>query len=297
MKVIAEEKAATLAKADGSPTGAAGLIGSVSGAVSGVVGSVSGAVSGVVGSVTGAISGVVSKVTGVVTSAGSFASGIASGINAIPGGQQAISTVVNNATGALNTIPGTAGITAAIGNPAATADLLASVKASGSTLSAAALTGKFSLPSLPNLSQGLPQGLPTSVTTALTASFGSSGLIGLPVAALFTANRGSITAAMKGQLGDGIQVPDFAGNPATFMKTPSDEEAKKYNESKELIARATDEAFAQGVVMRDALAVYEKAKNDLPPGDPQIDAAKSIWLAEMAKLTAIEKKVAGLRAA
>ena len=288
LEKIAADKTAAMTKADGSLSGAAG----------GLVGSVTGAVSGAVKSVTGAISGIASKVTGAATASGSFASGIASGINAIPGGQKAISISVNNAVGALNNIPGTAGITAAIGNPTATADLLASVKASGSTLSAAALTGKFSLPTLPNLSQGLPQGMSASAMTALTASFGSSGLIGLPKTAFDTAaTRGAIAAAMGGQLGPGIQVPNYSGNPATFMKMPSDEEAKKYNENKELIAQATDEAFAQAVVMRNALAAYEKAKNELPQGDAQIDADKATWLAEMAKLTALEKKVADLRAA
>ena len=288
LKKIAEDKAAAVAKAGvgslGNITGAATGIG---GALSGAVGSVTGAVTSVTGAANG-IGGALSGAVGSVTSAtSSLSSSIASGVNGLPGGQQVISAVVNNAAGALNKIPGASDITAALGKIGGATDLLAKVKAGGTTLSALAATG-------------LTPAAAAQMTAALGKLSSVAGAIpiSLPIVAENTTNRGAITAGLTLLLSKTsklVPVPNLSGNPATFGKVPSDEEAKKYNEKKALIEKTMDEYWALKNTC-PAYRAYEKAKNDLPQGDPQLDSLRAAWVAEDAAIAALLKKVDNLRA-
>ena len=190
---------------------------------------------------------------------------------------------MNNAAGALNKIPGAAGITGALGSVSGATDLLAKVKASGSTLSSLAATG-----------------LPPSAAAQMTAAISSLSSAGpipikLPTVAINTTDRGAITAGLAAVFGSKlVPMPNFAGNPATFGKVPSDEEAKKYNEKKALIEKTMDE-YWELKNSGPAWRAYDAAKNSLPQGDPQIDSLKAAADAEQAAAAALLKKVDELR--
>ena len=161
------------------------------------------------------------------------------------------------------------------------------MKAGGTTLSALAATG-------------LTPAAAAQMTAALGKLSSVAGAIpiSLPIVAENTTNRGAITAGLTLLLSKTsklVPVPNLSGNPATFGKVPSDEEAKKYNEKKALIEKTMDEYWALKNTC-PAYRAYEKAKNDLPQGDPQLDSLRAAWVAEDAAIAALLKKVDNLRA-
>ena len=229
------------------------------------------------------------SLTQAVSAVKSVPTSFTSGVSALPGGMNAIASVVNNATGALNAIPGVGAITGALGGAAgalggAATKGLDALKAGGASLSALATTG-------------LTPAAAAQMNSAIASlSSGGSVPIKLPTVATGTFDRGELTAQMASVFGS-TKIPAFAaaGNPATFGKSPSSEQIKKYDEDQAAIAIATDELFAQNVTTRNAQAAYEKAKIEMPQGDPQIEQLKAAFLAETGKSTAIEKKLAALR--
>ena len=205
------------------------------------------------------------------------ATSFTSGVSALPGGFGTISNVVDNAKGAINSIPGAAAVSGLIG------------KAAG------ALSG-VSLSSL--TAAGLPAGAAAQMNSAIAAiSSGGSVPIKMPTVATGTFDRGEMSSLMASLGSPKIPMFSAAGNPATFGTSMSAESIKKFDENKAAIAKAQDEYWEQQEVQTRAWAAWDNAQNNLPQGDPQIGSLKTAWLAEGAKKEAIQKKIDDLRRA
>lgn len=270
--------------------------------------------SGGIGAATSALSGTVSGLAGqmATTSAGAV-SGVASGINALPGGQNTIASVIDKSAGALNSIPGTSSISSSIksASSALTNGIPGSSSvnplANASTLSAASISAAFDTKKLDTLKAGgvslsalAGLGLPASATAQLNAamsslSSGGAVPIKLPTVAINTTNRTDLSSQFKALVPSTVPLPEFTGNPATFGKTLSSEEIKKYDAAKSELAKLVDDRLDQNIVTRNAEAAYRKAVNDLPQGDPKIDTLKAVWVTAFEKLAAMDKRILELR--
>ena len=263
-------------------TSAALASGAASSLVNGAAGTI---VSGATNLVTQATTGV----TGAVTTAQTLANGAASllpssistGLAALPGAQKAVSSVVNSATGALNSIPGTSDIKSAINNITAAISsggaiggaagaLISKLKNSGESLQALA-------------SAGLPAGAAAALNSAISSlSSGGAVPIKLPVVSVNTVDRTSITSQLSAVFGSTkIPVPNYSGNPATTGETSSTALLDKINARKEKIAdydAQFDALLAEAKAVRLEFDVADKewdiAKSTYPAGDPAIEAAQ-----------------------
>lgn len=182
---------------------------------------------------------------------------LASGLNAIPGAEKTVASVVSKATGAINAIPGVSSITSAIQNPQGIINQLKSGATSLTKLAAS----------------GLPTAQLAQLNSAITSlSSGGSVNIQLPKIATDTFSRGSLTALMSSTMfNPKIPIPNYSGNPATFGSTPGTEaldqakaKADQYSALTKQISLATDE-------MLNARIEYNNAQNDLPEGSPEIE--------------------------
>jgi hypothetical protein len=242
----------------------------------------SSSVSNLVTATTGAV------VTGVTNTINAFTpASISTGLGALPGAQNAVSSVVNNTIGALNVVPGTAGISAALGQVTAAissgaalgnlaSGMISSLKNPGASLQALA-------------SAGLPAGAAASLNSAISSlSSGGSIPIKLPVVGTNTFDRSAFNWNVFGS--SKIPVPSYGGNPASTGETASTVAVEnlnnKLNEQREL----TEKVFAKTEEVRNARIAYATAKNELPAGDPQIDELRAKWLAlsdELASLPTV----------
>jgi hypothetical protein len=263
--------------------------GGITGALGTVTSGLTNAINGTVGSVTGAIGAVTGTASGLLkTTLGSTAN-LSTGLGALPGGASVVASVVNNAIGAINSVPGVGAVTGLIGQASAitsgiagfaSANPLASSSALNSITGAAgALTkgladlksGKLTLASL--ASAGLPAGAAAQLNAAISSmSSGGAVQIKLPTVATNTNDRSELTAQVTSLLGDAkIPIPNFAGNPATTGESPS---ISKLNEQSEV----TKKIIAKTEEVREARLAFAKAKNELPAGDPQINELRNKWL-------------------
>lgn len=271
------------------------------------------------------------SVTQTFNAARDSAAAYTSGVSALPGGLGAMSNVVDNAKGALNSIPGLGAVTGALGKlPVAgalggmaavagslTGALGSATGALGSLPDVGAVTGALgalggitslatkglnalksgalSLSGLPS-SLGLPPGEMATLNTAMASL--TSDAMKPPTAATGTFNRGGIESMAALLLGSS-KIPKFAaaGNPATLGASMSAESVKKYDENRAEIAKTSDDFFEQRKLSWDAQSTYEKAKNELPQGDPKIDQLRSVFVTETRKTEALEKKLTALRSA
>ena len=281
---------------------ASGVASSATNALNGAVSSATGALTGALSSATGAFAGATSSIgalTSAVTTASGAASGLISqaqntvssilpnsvstGLGGLPGAQKAISSVVNNATGALNSIPGVSQITGAMSQ-------VTSAIASGGALGAAAsgLLDKLKNPgaSLQALaSAGLPAGAAAALNSAIgSLSSGGAIPIKLPTVGLNTSDRSGLTAQLSSVFGSTkIPVPNFAGNPATMGEGASLDSIKKklaIHDEIDALQKEIDEKRAKVMTMKKEIAViranYNDAKNTLPSGDPAIEEIKAV---------------------
>lgn len=252
------------------------------------------------GAASSAINGAASSVNNLVNSAGAAVTTVANavqagltngansllpasvstGLGALPGAQKAVASIVNNAKGALNTIPGTSGITAALGQVTAAlssgaalgnaaAGLLTSLKNPGASLQALASTG-------------LPAGAAAQLNSAISSLNSGGALpIKLPVISTNTVDRTAITAQIGAVFGSTkIPVPNYSGNPASTGETASTSAAEKLIQKQEKIkdldariAAIMAEAKAVRTQFDSAAEAYNEAKNNLPAGDPAIEEA------------------------
>lgn len=186
----------------------------------------------------------------------SATAGVASGINKLPGGQGAVSNIINNSLSPVNQIPGGQQINSLI-KQASTSAL--NGLASPNSLLASASKGLTSLASS-SLSPGASSQLQAAISSL---SSGGGTPIKMPSIGIKTNNTSSMLTQMVNVLGDsGIPLP----------KTDNKDASAAALEQKEAIteemARAEDERLA-------ALIRYNLAKERYPQGDPKIASAKA----------------------
>lgn len=207
----------------------------------------------------------VSQATGQLSSA---ASSIASGVDKLPGGQQAISAVVDKATGAINDKLGSFGNVTGLSNAinGATSDALNSLA-----------SGK--MPDLNSLASKALSGLPAGVSSALqgaisSLSAGGQVPIKLPTVATNTVNRADLTAQVKNVLGDpGIPTPNLSGEIPDSAKSDVEKLQAKTTELRKVVKELSD----YNKKIDKAKKQYDKALASLPQGDPKIEAAKQAY--------------------
>ena len=231
-------------------------------------------------------------------------SAISTGLAALPGAQKAVSSVVNSAKGAINSIPGTGDISTAI------TQITAAISSGGALGNAAnALITKLKNPgeSLQALaSTGLSAGAAAQLNSAISSlSSGGAFPIKLPVVSVNTVDRTSITSQLSAVFGDTrIPVPNYSGNPATTGETAGTSAISKIQAAEVEAGKITieidkklEELKGVAVQVRNALTKYSEDKTSLPAGDPQIDASKAAYdeikkkyLATLDEIAALQKK-------
>ena len=253
--------------------------------------------------VTGIVDNAVSSATGLLNAKSIVSTAnLSTGLGLLPGGDKITGPIINNALGAINSVPGVAAVTGLIGqansitngisslataNPLASSGALNAVTTltSGLTKGLADLkSGKLSLASL--ASAGLPAGAAAQLNAAISSmSSGGAVPIKLPTVALNTTNRSELTAQVTSILGNAkIPAPNFAGNPATTGETAGSTAIKNKLKAQ---SDLNEKVQAKTTEVRNARLEYSKAKNQLPAGDPQIDELRSKWLALSDELEAL----------
>ena len=271
--------------------------------LTGAIGSITSIAQGAVASVTGALGTVdktLSAATGLIKTALSGGSNLSTGLGLLPGGGGG-SSLVNNAisgtVGAINNIPAVAGVKALIGqanlittgisslttiNPLASSGVLNAV-----TDASGALTKGLNI--LKGGKEGLSQlalkGLPTNVGVQLESlvnSFPTSGSGGyslqLPTVAINTdVTRPKLDLTTKTLLSNSlIPPPNFAGISEDAYKaglSKLEQKAQKRKDIQTKIDAKFVEITAAKKEVDSASAAYDEAKNNLPAGSPEIEAA------------------------
>ena len=248
--------------------GAGAIVGSITGAANTVIAGIGKSVSTVVGSVTTLVTGAVNSVT--------------SGLTGIPGGQGAISNIVNNMSNPLGAISGA--ISGAIGGAVSgiTGGIAGAVGSIGG-MAKAALGGATDLlkkggNTLAGLSSSvLPAGLANQINAAI-GSIGSGGSvpIKIPTIAVNTFTPPSLSSLFGGGKSP---VPDFSAVPMPVDQ--SAEREKQLAAQKEALTKLLDD---QNQVVAAARISFTNAKTSLPSDDPEIENLKSIWVSEVGTL-------------
>lgn len=318
IKEITEKaQAAAQAPAANALTGALNSVtGGITGAIGAVTGGLTSTISGVVGAVTSGVTGVIAGVTGAVSgilkTATDITSNLSTGLAALPGGG-AVASIVNNSVGAVNSVPGVSAVTGLIGqatsitngisNLASVNPLASSGALNAVTGAAGALTkglddlksGKLSLASL--ASAGLPVGAAAELNAAISSmSSGGAVQIKLPTVAVNTTDRGELTQSITSLLGNAkIPIPNFEGNPATLGKTQSESSIAEYNKTTEEINTLSDKRFDLQKELNDARYASNKAKTELPAGDPGIASADAAFNSAKQNIANLDKQIQDLR--
>ena len=284
----------------------------LSGALSAVTGGITGAISGAVGSVTsgitGAIAGVTGAASGLLKTATGITANLSTGLGALPGGASVVASVVNNAVGVINSVPGVSAVTGLIGQATSITNSISSLAvsplASSNILNAAsgaagALTkglddlksGKLSLASL--ASAGLPAGAAAQLNAAISSmSSGGAVQIKLPTVAVNTNERDN--AQTRSLLGDAkIPAPNFAGVSEDAYKaglSKIDAKKEKYKEIDAKLEALNEESKTVRAQYNASAETYENANNNLPAGDPSVRAIYETTQQYRTQLLAIQKK-------
>jgi hypothetical protein len=297
------EKAQAAAQAP-SAGGIAGALSAVTGGITGAIGAVTGGITGALGAVTGAASGLLKTASGITAN-------LSTGLGALPGGASVVASVVNNAVGAINSVPGVSAVTGLIGqassitngisNLASVNPLASSGILTAATGAAGALTkglddlksGKLSLASL--ASAGLPAGAAAQLNSAISSmSSGGAVPIKLPTVAINTNDRSELTAQVTSILGNSkIPAPNFAGASEDAYKaglSKLEQKAQKRKEIQTKIDAKFVEITAAKKEVDSASAAYTEAKNNLPAGDPAIEAAIATTKSATEKLYALRSE-------
>ena len=282
------------------PNSVSGALASVSGVLSSVTGILNTAPGSAIGALTSVVSAV-SRIPGVSTITGAVSASpaaLASGIGALPGGASAVSSIVT-ANGALNNIPGVAGLSAIVNNNSTAAlnnisNSVTNLLPGGlPNLDPLALLQKQSLTSL--ISSGLPASAAASLQASVNSLSSSSPFpIKMPIVASDTTDRTEITGQLTSLLGSSkIPLPNFSGN--IQIKPLSSQQIEKYDAIKVQIDTTTDDLFAARKSSGDANFAYSNAVNSLPQGDPQLASLKQSQADAQRKITTVEAKLADLR--
>jgi hypothetical protein len=313
---VAGSVAGAVAGVTGALNNAVGSVAGVTGALNNAVGSatgVLGAVTGVTGAVTGAINTAVGAASGLINTTlnvKGISTNLSTGLGSLPGGDQMVASVVNNAVGAINSVPGISAVSGLINTASSITNGIAGLAtnplASSGALTAAAgavgsltkglddlKSGKLSLASL--ASAGLPAGAASQLNAAISAmSSGGAVQIKLPTVAINTTDRGELAQSITSLLGNSkIPAPNFAGiSEDTYKSEIAKLDAKK-EKFKEFDVRF-DAVIAESKTVKAqfnaAVDAHEEAMNSLPAGDPGIDAALQKAKALRLQLTELQIK-------
>lgn len=235
------------------------------------------------------------------------------GLQGLPGGQSAVSTIVNNAKGAINNIPGGAALGNVISNTASAAlngtsqQLMAQASQVGKTLGG--LTSQLSsldsaMSSLADLesklksdagsllgvaSSVLPKGLAAELSSAVNSIASSSpDKLKVPVVAVNTVDRQEITSQVSAILGNPkIPAPNYGG----LTTEQANNEMAKIEEKTKKIEELRKKSDSQFLVTMAAKTAWLNAVNTLPEGDPTIAELKDKFIVELAKQTEITKEI------
>ena len=297
-----------------------GALGAVTGGITGALGAVTGGITGALGAVTGAVASVtgvinttIGAATGLIKTTLGATTNLSTGLGALPGGANVVSSVVNNAIGAINSVPGVSAVTGLIGQASAITNGLSNLASINPLASSGALnavtgaagaltkglddlkSGKLSLASL--ASAGLPVGAAAQLNAAISSmSSGGAVQIKLPTVAINTTDRGELTQAITSLLGSAkIPMPNFEGNPATLGKTQSESSIANYNKTTEEINTLNDKRFDLQKELNDARGTLNKAKTELPAGDPGIASAEAAVNSAKQNITNLDKQIQDLR--
>lgn len=283
----------------GGQTGTISLTGATSGT----------ALGGITAGLPTSLSGVTSLVNNAVTSTTNDIKNLdlaKTGLQGLPGGQAAVSMVVNNATGALQAIPGAAQLGGVINNNVSAAlagasqQVMAEAASIGKTLggvtaglpSGSDLTA--SLSDLQNkLKQGseslvamassvLPKGLAAELNSAVNAIAASSpDKLKIPVVATNTVNRGEITSQVSSIISNPkIPAPSYTDGIQQYLK---DEQAK-LDAQKEKQKENQKRFDAQYAITAASKKEWLDAANNAPEGDPVVAELKQKFIDEYGKL-------------
>jgi hypothetical protein len=279
----------------------------LSGALSSVTNTVTGAVSIVTGAL-GTVDTTLSTATGLIKTSLGGTTNLSTGLDLLPGGGGG-SSLVNNAVGAVNSIPGVAAVTGLIGQAKSITDGISSLTlvnplaSSGAlnsiTGAAGALTkglddlksGKLSLASL--ASAGLPAGAAAQLNAAISSmSSGGAVQIKLPTVAINTNDRSELTSQVTSLLGNAkIPAPNFTGNPATTGESAAESDLETFNKKRRAQQKRFNEQFE---ITKTAKLALNDAEDTLPAGDPVIAELKKKYETEYLKSLAISEELTTL---
>lgn len=202
--------------------------------------------------------------------AAAVSSQVASGISNLAGGIKSVSSVLDKADGAINSIPGTSEVTGLINNvQSSVMNGLASAEKLANDIGG-------QLDNLKSLvSKGLPAGAAAELASSISAlSAGGAAAIKLPAIGFNTTDRKSITAQISNVLGNPkIPVPNLVGEIKQEVKDRALKLAdvgKKYQEIQDKIKEFEKKIEAKKMEFYDA-------EQNLPAGDASIDKALSDW--------------------
>lgn len=223
---------------------------------------------------------------------------IASGVGNLPGGLRVTSAIVNNALGAVNTIPGISNVRGlaqtngtSVLNAISPNNLLAATQRVLSPAISPLLNTAGSLLGLAN--KGLPSSGVAQLSTALgSLNFGGGNASRIPVIATNTYNRGALTGQVTSLLGDPkIPAPNFTGEVSEAATTSVANLADARKAKADKIAELDEKLAQQKLIANEAIAAQEKAKNSLPAGDPTIAELRQRAIAEVDKQIALQNEI------
>jgi hypothetical protein len=305
-------------------SGITGVLGAVTGAVASVTGTLTGAlgtatgITGVVGavnnvvaSVTGTVNTTIGAATGLIRTALAPTANLSTGLGALPGGASVVASVVNNALGAINSVPGVSAVTGLIGQASAITNGLSNISSINPLAPSGALnavagaagaltkglddlkSGKLTLASL--ASAGLPAGAAAQLNAAISSmSSGGAVQIKLPTVAINTNDRSELTSQVTSILGDAkIPAPNFAGVSEDTYKaglSKIDAKKEKYKEIDAKLEALNEEAKTVRAQYNASAETYENANNNLPAGDPSVRAIYETTQQYRSQLLALQKK-------
>lgn len=226
-------------------------------------------------SAAGSLTQAAKTVSAGVLSAG--AGSLASGLNNLPGGAGAVSSITNLAKSSIPKLPGTADLKSAITGSATNAlnKLGSSLPGNASDLLNKAVGQAGSLAGL------LPKGLPSGAAAQLQSALGSIAAAGsgvkVPSIGLNTTDRGSINTAVTTTLDDpGIPAPNFGEVSEASITKVEDID----NDRAAALERSSQAGrkYTTSLDARDkAFKALEKARKKLPQGDPGINSAQEAY--------------------
>ena len=197
------------------------------------------------------------------------ASALSSGINNLPGGIKSVSSVLDKATGAINSIPGTGELSGLLKN--AQTDVQNGIASVNGVLN--------DISSITNKAGGigaaiaakLPLGEASQLLSSLSA-LGSGGAspIKLPDLGFNTLNRSELTSQINKVIGDlGIPKPNFLGEVLDKAIQSIEKRQLQLKQERQKIQEQLDAAIAEENKVGEE---FITAFNTLPEGDPTLTA-------------------------